>query len=147
MGFSVPSQRFPRSRMATRNNGTETFPKDSSDNHYGGASAPPYFFGANPKTKPINEKAAREGRFSTKIPKQSPRTYCFAGAVLSGDAFAFLGAFFALGAFVFFLADVVVLSVEPLDPLEPVCATARLAPSINVTTNISSFFMPSPSEV
>lgn len=41
---------------------------------------------------------------------------------------------------------VVLVDVEFVDPVEPVCATARPAPSIIVTTNISSFFMHSPSE-
>jgi hypothetical protein len=35
------------------------------------------------------------------------------------------------------------LSVEPVFP----CANARPVPSISVTTNIISFFMPSPSEM
>jgi hypothetical protein len=51
--------------------------------------------------------------------------------------------FFAVFLLVFVAAG---LSVEPLDPLGA-CAIAKLAPSIRVTTNISSFFMPSPSEI
>jgi hypothetical protein len=65
----------------------------------------------------------------------------------SVDDFAFLLDFLAFGVFVVFLVlDVVVvvdLSVELVVP----CANARPVPSISVTTNISSFFMPSPSKI
>jgi hypothetical protein len=66
---------------------------------------------------------------------------------LSEEAFAALS-FLAGAFFVLFFADFVAagLSAVPLDPLL-FCAMARLAPSISVTTNISSFFMPSPSEI
>jgi hypothetical protein len=74
--------------------------------------------------------------------------YLLVSAFLSEEAFALLS-FLAVVFFAPFLLAFAVaagLSVEPLE-LEPVCATARLAPNITVTTNISSFFMPSPSEI
>jgi hypothetical protein len=84
--------------------------------------------------------------------QQSPRTYCF-GVVSAGFFFVvvllddLLLSFLAEDEdFVFVFVLLLLLSAE-LDPLEGACATARLAPSISVTTNISSFFMPSPSKI
>jgi hypothetical protein len=91
----------------------------------------------------LKAKSGLVGRFSLET---RLRAYLApVSAFFAEEAFAALS-FLAEDFFAFFVVFVAAgFSVEPLDA--GACAIARLAPSIKVTTNISSFFMLSPSEI
>src|ERR1700758_554042 len=87
----------------------------------------------------LKQKSGPLGRSSWN--KAREPNYLLVSAFLSEEVFAAF-VFLADGFFAVFLVlafEVAAgLSVALVDPLEPVCATARLAPNITVTTNISS---------